>query len=289
MPKRVERNGEARRVEVAVGQHFVRSRRPPADSRPRCSIPARRDRAPNARGERGAVHLRDAAKRQRVLHPARDARLPQRAAGEQTRQAARPRHSVRAPAAPPAPAGRAGSGWRESLRTTAPRRRSAHRARATHRGATSAAWPTVAAFELMSARPSLPVSVAGCEACLRERCRARHRRAAVLGFALADERQREMRQRREIGGADRADAGHDRMHAGVEHRDRAHRAPPAKRPSRPRPCRRRGRTSSRAPHPWQSADRCRRRAPARRAPGRRPARRASIFWPVLAPSAVVRP
>ena len=54
----------------------------------------------------------------------------------------------------------------------------------------------------------------------RERLRPRQPLAVDPRLALADERQREVRERREVaGGADRAAARHDGQHAAVEERE----------------------------------------------------------------------
>ena len=134
--------------------------------------------------------------------------LPQGAAGEQLAQ-------MRAAIACCPRAGRAactrGSSGRQvgakALEASARPRRSARRAPRAQSCSTSAAWPTVAALALISARPSLARERDRREPGAR---RAPPRRgstlAAELGLALADERQREVRQRREVGDADRAAA-----------------------------------------------------------------------------------
>ena len=118
-----------------------------------------------------------------------------------------------------------------------------------------------------------------------QRFRARQDVALELGFAFAEQRQREMRKRREIGDADRADRRHARMHARVqqcdqrvEHRGRNtraahrhgsgtrehHRAHDVRRKRaarRPRRGRAPHEAGSRTARPARSADRCSRRAP----------------------------
>ena len=81
-----------------------------------------------------------------------------------------------------------------------------HRSAAAQSCSTSAARPTVAALALISARPSLAPSATGASPARVERCGARQLVAREFCFAFADQRQRKMRERRQIGDADRAEA-----------------------------------------------------------------------------------
>ena len=178
----------------------------------------------------------------------------------------------------PAPAGRAATGWRESLRSdSAIATSSARRACAQHRASTSAARPTVAAFALISARPSLAASATGARPARASASRARQTRSpstsaspspisgSASATAAADPRRRSS-----------PSAGTHRMNARVRASRRARRARAAKRPSRRAPCPRRARTSSRARRRvGNGAARRRRRGRAPRAAGSRRARPAA--------------
>ena len=171
------------------------------------------------RGERGAVHLRDAAKRQRVLHAARGTRLPQRAAREQL---AKPRgHGVlsgRRPRRLHPRVERAQVGAKAFVRQRSGDVQRIEHAPA-HRGGPAPRAPTVAAFELISARPSLPVSVAGA------------RPACASAAAPVIVAPRNSASPSPMSGSARCDSGARSatpidpmpgttgMHAGVEHRD----------------------------------------------------------------------
>ena len=74
----------------------------------------------------------------------------------------------------------------------------------------SAPTAVICCVPLSSARPSLASSVERLEAAPSQRLGAAHGLAVDLGLAAADQRQREVRQRREIaGGADGTLLGHD--------------------------------------------------------------------------------
>ena len=174
------------------------------------------------RVEHGAVHLRHAAQRVRVLH-ARvvvAVRLADLAVGEQLAQTAPPTRPGRAGRAHPECARRRRRACRATPRATS-RPRRAPRARAgAHRRARAQPIAVCACVPLISVSPFFRTE--------RRPARARRRRsmsaagprvAAATERAFADQRQREMRERREI--AARADAAllrDGRIEPGVEHR-----------------------------------------------------------------------
>ena len=75
---------------------------------------------------------------------------------------------------------------------------------------TRLARPTVTAFELISARPSLAARVAGASPAAASASRARDARTVDDGLAFADQDERDVRELRQVGDADRAAAGHVR-------------------------------------------------------------------------------
>ena len=166
----------------------------------------------------------------------------------------------------------------------------------------STSMPSIPSVPLISASPSLAISVTGSMPASPSACAAAHRRAARVGdLALADQHERAVRERREVAArAERAVLRHDRGDPGVEQREHrlgqqrpragaAHRRACARAaassPARPRarpagPCRRRASARARAAAPrgarpgsrrWRaSRSRSRRRRPA---PRGRPAAR----------------
>ena len=73
---------------------------------------------------------------------------------------------------------------------------------------------------LMRARPSFAASSIGARPAFASASAARHRLPAGVRLALADEDEREMRERREIAARSQRPArGHHRQHAGPEHVD----------------------------------------------------------------------
>ena len=78
----------------------------------------------------------------------------------------------------------------------------------------SAPMAPISCVPLSSARPSFAPSVSGSRPASRRASERRHDLAAELHLAAADERQREVGERREVaGGADAALLGHDRVDA----------------------------------------------------------------------------
>ena len=168
----------------------------------------------------GAVHLRRAAERVRVLHLVAPAmRLDDRRALEQAEDvrgggllpSQRPelvdlRQERRARPLQRLDRDRAGDvrGPRQPSRPHEPERE--------HRGHELGA--------VDEREPLLRLQLHGLETDPRERVRARQPLAVDPRLPFADERQREMRERREVArGADRATARHDRQHASVEERE----------------------------------------------------------------------
>ena len=84
---------------------------------------------------------------------------------------------------------------------------------------------------LRSARPSLAPSASGSMPAARSASAPAGALAVDDELALADQRQREMRERREVArGADRALRRHERDEAGVEEREQRVDRPPARTP-----------------------------------------------------------
>jgi hypothetical protein len=117
---------------------------------------------------------------------------------------------------------RASNAWKDprSASTDIAAAMSAARAR---RSASRTASPSTAALAcvpLISASPSLGPSATGRRPARARATAARLARALVLGFAFADEDERDVRERGEVAaGADRAPRGHDGMHTGVQQCD----------------------------------------------------------------------
>ena len=171
-----------------------------------------------------AVHLRGAAQRSR--RPARGrSRRATRVDGAAARAAPRGWRPT-----PPGPANgraawiRGSKGPRRAAqrrRSTAPRRCRRRARGARRRRARGASTAVEACVPLISASPSF-----GAERDRREARRAARAAApgtcavAVPRLALADEHEREVRERREVAArADRAAARHDRVHAAVQQRE----------------------------------------------------------------------
>ena len=163
-----------------------------------------------------AVDLRHAAQRVRVLDLVRARRgaragAPSRAAGGGARRRPRPG---------PGAAGRAGTARRTRPRSRAaprrssPRRRDAVRVSRSASARSSAPSADISWVPLRSARPSFASSVSGSRPTSRSATSAGHDLPVELHLAPPDERQREVRERREVAG--RADAPllrHDRVDA----------------------------------------------------------------------------
>ena len=185
---------------------------------------------------RRAVHLRRAAQRVRVLHPAAVlVRLVDGAAVEQPPHVGRRARAGRRTAGRRGCAPRTDAPIRAARRSTArPRRR--RRARAASAPASASAATAVdGCVPLISASPSLASSVTGASPAARERLGARLGTSAsspTVAVAFADQHERQMGERREV--AARADRSAARARRGwtpaVEQREQVleRRAPDAR-------------------------------------------------------------
>ena len=204
----------AARLDPSVGQdHRVVDRR----ARARASATASRV------GERvagGAVDLRRAAQRVGVLH----AGVVLAMAGDDRRAVEQAAQVGRA-ARPARPAGAARSGprrrrgpCRAAPRPTSPRSRRRPRSSARGRRGRAPASPRMPSVPLISASPSFARSVSGSiPASPSASAAGRGSPVAVDDLPLADQRQRAVRERREVAArAERAVLGDDRRDAGVE-------------------------------------------------------------------------
>ena len=134
------------------------------------------------------------------------------------RAAARPTSPARAARARPGCARRTRPACRAAPRATSRRRRAPRPRADAHRTSASAAIAVCACVPLISVSPSLGPSTTGARPAAAEHVGGRAARVAATELALADQRQREMRERREV--AARAHApllGHRRVEAGVQH------------------------------------------------------------------------
>ena len=274
----VERHRDRLSVKVAAAQQSRRSRTR-ADCRSRRSARARRRRRRSrARRAPGRAPAACSAAQYGILH----ARVAVRGATRGSRCRA---SSARSSAAR-SPPGRAARARRGCARRTRPACRAAPRATSRRRRArsargdarrtsASAAIAVCACVPLMSVMPFLRAE--------RHRREPRSLRASSAAsarapspcssVAFADQREREVRERREV--AARADAAllrDRRIQPGVEHRERAGRRAPAARPSSPWRARSRAAASSRAPRARAAAARRRPRGCARDSPAARPSR-----------------
>ena len=216
--ERVEPERERLAVEVAV-----RDDQPLVDEHERVvgrGVELDRDRRLDVVEQIAArtVHLRRAAQRVGVLHLVAPAmRLDDRRPLEQAEHV---RGRVELPAQAAAPAWIAG--WKLvcdpcSASSESAHARSAVRASRLARTSASAAIAAMNCVPLISESPSFAASRIGSSPAARERVRAREERPVEPRLPLADERQRQMRERCEIAaGADRAARGHAREHAAVE-------------------------------------------------------------------------
>ena len=167
--------------------------------------------------ERGSHHGREAAERERVLHATRILRVHQVAAGEQPQQALRRLHlSGRGTQRDNARIERRKIGA-ECLERQRPGRsqRFERKRRIVMRERRIADAEGIGVEQrdciLRSERRTF-------DAGAPQRLRARQDRAVELRLPLADQREKELRDRREIGFAERADAAHARMNAAIQHR-----------------------------------------------------------------------
>ena len=193
-------------VEVAVGLHPAVGQSPPG-----CRSALASSRSATAAAwahgvAHGAVHLRasSAASRRpaRGCSRARGARRPRRSRPGSRRRLARATRPARGAAAAPAGRRRRPGRWPAGPRRTCAAATSATRSRLRRSCRASTSIPSMPSVPLISARPSLAAQLDRCEPGLGQRGRGLGRGAVgSADRALADERERAVRQRREVAGA----------------------------------------------------------------------------------------